>query len=62
MRIGLRDLFRLEKGQEVARIGQFVGDVHFTSAIVIRHGVALQIITWPAPGVLPLKGEHRQHE
>jgi glyoxylase I family protein len=54
--LGFRELFQLEQGQEVAAIGQFDGDVHFTSAIVARDGMVLQIISWPVPGIVRPSG------
>ncbi len=60
--LGFRELMRLEQGQEVAPIGQFEGEVRFISALVMRDGMVLQIITWPAPGTIAAKGTKRLNE
>lgn len=54
--VGFRELLRLEQGQDVAPIGQFDGEVRFTSALVTRDGMVLQIIKWPKPDTIPANG------
>jgi catechol 2,3-dioxygenase-like lactoylglutathione lyase family enzyme len=49
--LGFEELLRMEMGQEVASVGLLEGEVRFSSVLVSRDGLVLQIIHWPSPGV-----------
>lgn len=54
--LGFRELLRMEMGQEVANVGRIEGEVRYTSALIARDGLVLQIASWPSPGVTAAPG------